>query len=169
MKYIDIKTPLDLYIFMKENIKYGFVNQKDIILKRKAVSDFYYEEELFRNYKFQCAAEVILNKYGLCYDQNELMRYWLESHNYEVFTFYSPIRNHSFLVYKDNDKYIWIETTYKKISGMYEFDSLEDLLKFYITIQGQRENIYEYSNKNYGCNFYDFITFAKNSKLVLKK
>lgn len=172
MKYEEIKTPKELYSYMKENIEYGFVNQNNEILLRKEKSEIYYMEELLRNYKFQSPEEVIMSKCGLCYDQNELMRYWLESNGYDVKTYFSPIRNHSILVYLDNNKYNWIERTFKDVVGIHDFNNLEDLFNFYLYIQDSEHvstNIYEYDIKDYGCNFYDFVSTAKESKLVLKK
>ena len=171
MKYAQIKSPEDLYYYIKKSIDYGFVNQSDKVFLRNNTNEYYYMEELFRNYKFQCAAEVILNKCGICYDQNELMRYWLDNNGYEVSTYYCNIRNHSFLVYKDQNKYKWLETTYKKTSGIHSFYDLEDLFNYYLYTQQPKEEakIFEYNIKDYGCDIYTFIEEARNSKLVLKK
>lgn len=171
MKYNNIKTPKELYKYMRENIRYGFVNQDDKIFLRNKTYEFYYMEQLFRNYKFQNAAEVILNKVGICYDQNELMRYWLYTHDYEATTYYSSIRNHSLLVYQDNNKYNWIETTYKNLLGIHEFNSLHELFEYYIFSQEgdyQTTDIHEYDIKDYGVDFYTFVNKARNSKILKK-
>ena len=135
MKYEELKTPRDLYNYMRDNISYGFVNQDNNIFLRRDTSEIYYMEELLRNYKFQSPEEVLMTKCGLCYDQNELMRYWLEQNNYEVKTYFSPIMNHSLLVYTDNDKFNWIERTYKDVLGIHDFNNLNDLFEFYLFIQ----------------------------------
>ena len=172
IKYKDLKTPQDLYFFMKENIKYGFVNQNGTIIPRKGTPEVYYMEELFRNYYFQSPKELLMNKCGICYDQNELMKEWLLEHNYEVKTYYSPIRNHSIIVYKKDNKYYWIERTFKDAIGIHDFSNLLDLFEFYLFTQDSEYKntvLYEYNINNYGCNFYEYICKAKEGKIVLKK
>ena len=172
MDYEDIKNPNDLYLFTRNNIKYGFINKDNKVLLRYNTFEQYYMEELFRNYKFQSPQELLISKCGICYDQNELMRDWLNTHGYNVKTYYTSLRNHSLLVYYVNNKYYWIETTFKPIRGIHTFSSLDALFEYYISTQSDEDknlSIYEYENMNYGCDIYDFISQAKNSKLVLKK
>lgn len=173
MEYKDINTPRELYMFMKENIKYGFVNQQGIVYLRKYTSEIFYMEEFFRNYYYQKPEELLINKCGICYDQNELMKKWLIDNNYEVRTYYSTIRNHCILVYKDNNKYNWIERTFLDSLGIHDFNNLDELFNFYLYTQfdnGINEyEIYEFENIKYGISFYDYIIEAKRGKLILKK
>ena len=55
MKYEDINTPMQLYLFMKSNIKYGFVSSYDNIAYTRydLCDDLLYEELLFNSYYLQ--------------------------------------------------------------------------------------------------------------------
>lgn len=171
MEFEDIKSPKSLFNYMYDNIEYGFVNQDNIRIIKKDNYPFYYTEQLLRNYKFQSPEEVVLNKCGICYDQNELARDWFEKHNIEARTYYSIIRNHSILVYKDNNKYNWFELTLRTGLGIHDFDTLEELFEFYLFTEDiyHSSDICEYNIRDYGIDYYDLISKARSSKLVLKK
>ena len=171
MEFDDIKSPKGLFNYIYDNIDYGFINQDNQIIIKKDSKPFYYTEQLLRYYKFQSPEKVINNKCGICYDQNELARYWLEQHNYEAKTYYSSHRNHSLLVYKDNDKYNWFELLLNVGKGIHDFDTLDELFEFYFFTEDiyGRPDIYEYDIKDYGIDYYNFVNKAKSFKLVLKK
>lgn len=172
MKYDDIKTPNDLYMFMKDNIKFGFLNQNNEILLRNKTNEVIFMDELFRHYYFQSPERALWNKCGICFDQNELMKYWLLNNNYDAKTYYTTIRNHAILVYIKDDKYYWIERTYAEAKGIHEYDNFNELINDYIICQNtddQEIEIYEYNNINYGLDFYDFITTVKNNGKLIKK
>ena len=171
MEFDNIESPKGLFNYMYDNIEYGFLNQDNQKIIKKDNYPFYYTEQLLRNYKFQSPEEVINNGCGICYDQNELARYWFEKQGIEAMTYYSSIRNHSLLVYKDNNKYNWFELTLKTGLGIHDFDTLEELFEFYLFIEDiyHNVNICEYVIKEYGIDYYDLINNARNSKLVLKK
>ena len=172
MKYKDIKTPFDLYDYMKDNIKYGFVNQNKEKLFRKTTPEIYYMDEIFRNYYFQSPEELLKSKCGICFDQNKLIKYWLKNNNYIVNTYYTTIRNHTIVVYYYNNEYYWFERTFDDYKGIHVFDSLDKLFYYYIYVEDSLDSnveIYEYDNIPYGVDLYDFINIAKTKGNLVKK
>ena len=124
MEFNDVNNPKQLYEFMRKNIKYGFISSYDMMIyTRNEIRDSdLYENILFNSYFLQSPDEVLANKYGICYDQVELARFWFNSNNYLVQTFFTEYHNHSFLVYFDGNTYNLFETTFKDANGIYSFD-----------------------------------------------
>jgi hypothetical protein len=154
----DIKTPEELYLFMKQNIKYGFVNDKKEKCIREELGDKLYEEILFSAYYLQSPLELLDSKLGLCFDQVEFERDWFLKHDYKVLTYYTNYHNHVFLIYIDN-KYHLFERTIKAYNGIYDFNSLEEALSFYVKKQEEIAckkldiKLYQYDKLEYGLNF----------------
>lgn len=172
MEYSDVKTPVDLYLFMKENIKYGFYSTYDNDTHRRVDmnDDMLYELLLFHSYYLQSPKELLISKHGICFDQVEFERDWFVKKGYEVYTFFTPHHNHCFLVFKDENGYNWFERTIKELNGIHTKKSLEELLYHYKYVQGNMNlKLYEYDSVTFGvdvCNFIDSIT--KNDKLGTK-
>lgn len=172
MSYDNINSTDDLYNFIISNIRYGFINNYKEKYYRENTSRLLYEEELFRNYFLQSPKELLISKCGLCFDQTELMKYWLTNHGYKTHLYYSTDRNHSLLIYEYNNNYYWIETTLRESLGIYKANSIDEILNKYLSFNKFSDTniyIYEYNNLTYGSNLVDVIYKAKNGKLVLKK
>jgi hypothetical protein len=179
MCFNEITTPYDLYYFMKENIIYGFVSNYDnkIYTRKGLNNDLIYDRLIIESYFLQTPAELLENKCGVCYDQVEFARFWLEYNNYNVYTFFTPIHNHAFLIYEKNNNFYLFETTLKPINGIHEFQTLDDAINFFKGIESIYNNkkmedilIYPYDNVVYGCSFFDFISnIVKDNKLILKR
>lgn len=171
MNYIDVKTPIELYQYMKENIRYGFISKDDNkICLRKELGDELYETKLINSYFLQRPDELITNKCGICYDYVELERKWFLSHGYKVYTYYTPYHNHTVLIYSDSKKYYFFERSFKEFNGIYEFNNLEDALKFYVDLQKKHSNnkiknilLYKYDSVLFGCSFREFIDNIKTN------
>lgn len=164
MTYEEVKTPIELYRFMKENIKYGFFSSwdKKTHSRSEINNDLLYEKLLFNTYSLQTPEEVLKRGYGICYDQVELERFFFETHGYDVKTYYTPYHNHAFLIYRDKNQYCIFERSIKKLNGIYSKNSLEEVLNYYKKMQLKDTNIdnikfYEYQNVEFGCGIYDFI------------
>ena len=184
MKYEDINTPMQLYLFMKSNIKYGFVSSYDNIAYTRydLCDDLLYEELLFNSYYLQRPEELLKSGYGICYDQVEFAKRWLLDNDYMVKTYFSKCHNHSFLIYKDRDtnKYNLFERSWKKRNGIYPLNSIDDSFKIYMMWQNidnsdlllDAVDIFEYDCNFFGVGFYEFIDLASqnsNKQLVYKK
>lgn len=164
MKYKDIKTPEQLYEFMKYNIKYGFLSTYDNKTHRRVDmnDDALYERLLFTTYYLQHPSELLFYKHGICYDQVEFERQWFKENGYEVKTYFTPFHNHSFLVFVDDRGYNLFERTIKEYNGIHTKESLEEILNYYKQIQLSKTNLtdlslYPYEEVEFGCNFYEFI------------
>ena len=176
MKYEEIKTPKELYSYMKENIKYGYYSKIDnkYYIRSKLNNDLLYEQRLFKSYYLQSPEELLNSKIGLCYDQVELIKKWLITNNYKVHTYYTNFHNHAFLIYEDNNKYYLFERCIKKFNGIYENNNLDLLLNYYKELQLKGNpnisfNIYEYKQVKYGSDFWDFILNATNDNLFVNE
>jgi hypothetical protein len=181
MKWEDILTPYDLYAFMKNNISYGFVSNYDqkIYTRKSLNNDPLYDRLILESYFLQTPEEVLKNKCGICFDQVELARYWLESNNYKVHTFFSKGHNHAFLIYEANGFFYLFERTFITINGIHAFRNLEEAVNFYKSAEALFNNksiddilVCPYQDVLFGCSFFDFILYASRdigASLALKK
>jgi hypothetical protein len=131
-----IQTPNDILDLMKD-IKYdNFTDETKYIIKSPE--------------------ELLKTKSGICYDQVELERQYFSKLNYEFKTFFAyeklPLddnRTHTFLIYKENNKYYWFEHSWGPYKGIHGgFSSYEECLS-YITKELKRSgwktvNAFEY-------------------------
>lgn len=108
------------------DINYGWLD----INNQKHLNDF---KNIDNIYKLQSPKELINNKIGLCFDQVELERYYLKNNptiksycivHYDIRNF----KSHTFLTYKEKNKYYWFEHAWEKFKGIHEYDSNEKLL-----------------------------------------
>lgn len=161
-----IKTPEELFKYIKENIKYGFISSNDNkkYIRKDINNDSLYDEYIKKYYYLQTPEELLKTKIGLCYDQVELMRNWLIKHNYEVLTYYSSYHHHSILIYKENNKYCLIETSLPRFNGIFKFNSINECLKFYKKIQEKNMNkkiqdikLFKYNKGIFNENFFKYV------------
>lgn len=176
MNFNEIETPEQLYTYMKNNIHYGFISNKDLkpYVRKQLNNDPLYESLLFNTYYLQRPLELLKSGYGICYDQVELERLWFRSHNYKVFTYYTPYHNHVFLIYKDGSNYYSFERTIEKYNGIDQATSLDDAITIYKRKQLKYTSIqdialYPYENLTFGCSIYELIDeITKGEKLGTK-
>lgn len=178
MKYEDIKTPEELYSFMKENIKYGFyVKKQDKIYIRKELNnDELYNKTLLHDYIVLSPKELLDKKVGVCYDYVEFERDWLLKHGYKVHTYYTNIHNHAILIYEDNNKYYLFERSIKQFNGIHEDDNIDNLIKMYNDWQVEHDEVFklkiettEYDAPKEEVGFYGYILNALKSEEKLQK
>lgn len=138
MKYKDIKSPNDLLMFMKKNFLYGYTDKNG---KKHYPEDKDFNLYWYDNYSLSSFDDVINNKIGNCWDLVEFERKWFLDNGYEVNTFYEMVvldydnsyPTHSFLIYKDNNKYYWFEYADLANIGIHEFNSEKELIDYQIT------------------------------------
>lgn len=115
-------------------------------------------------YRLQGPESLLTSKYGVCWDQVELERYYFSLSNYEFKTYIivyfkdDTYPSHTFLIYKKENKYCWIENAYQKYIGIHEYSSLNEALtdvkeKFILDLKAPFDpdylRIYEYEKPNY--------------------
>lgn len=132
--YEEIETPQELYYFMKNNIKYGIhgTDGKDYF----PGEDF---EWANRNvYKLADENKMLKYKIGHCWDQVELERAWFKKHNYEFKTVFiwfcldyeNPYPTHTYLVYKEKNKWHLFEHADYANQGIKSFNTFEDAVRY---------------------------------------
>lgn len=160
------------------NIEYGYLdvnNQKHLE----------FDESFANLYKLQSPEETLRNKVGICWDQVELERYLLEKENVEFKTYFivhydnMTCPTHTFLIYKQEDKYYWFEHSWEKNRGVKVFDTELEALKyikekFIIDELNNKYNyknllIYEYTKPTFGIGVLDFFKHCENGKNIIIK
>lgn len=183
MSLDNIKSPEELSNYMSEKIQYGFVGKNGKVYLDDNSDEWndWYEQCIV-----QTAEEVINTKVGTCFDQVELERLWFDNNNYETKTFFvwfeiDEVNNyptHSFLVFKNNDKWYWFENAFADFRGIHEFDSLDDAIDYVVKQHFEyivREKIakeedeklltvYEYPKLNKHLTVDEYIEHVTNSK-----
>ena len=181
-----IKNPDELFLYMKNNIKYGFVGRNNKKIYSSSDSDWGLGDFPKEEYYLQSPKELLQSKHGLCWDQTELERFWFSKNNYNFKTFVLMFDDelsrerpaHTFLVYESDGKWNWFENSLsKEINGVKQFDNFEDLIQNVKSdILGgliknkddkniEEPSLYEYSLPNYGCGVEEFMyNIIKNVK-----
>jgi len=89
-------------------------------------------------YFIKSPKELLRTKKGICYDQVELEREYFKSNKFEFKTFFVYNKNkidehatHTFLVFKDRDKYYWFENSWQIYRGIHgPFKSYDEAIRF---------------------------------------
>ena len=131
----DLNTPEELLDFMKNNFNYGYLGKNG---KTHAYNDHNFKSDWLEQYVLESKDDILKTLYGTCWDEVEFERDWFESRGYEIKTFYemvyldytNPYPTHSFLVFKDNDKWYWFEHSFRDNLGIHRFDTINELLKY---------------------------------------
>lgn len=186
LKYENIKTPEDLLRYMEDNIEYGFVSDKNYTIK-----DANFNERMLDKWALSLKDELLYKKYGTCFDQVELERYWFKNHGYKCKTFFiwfeleyaNPYKTHTYLVYEKDDKYFYFENADTENKGIVKFDSYEEAIEYQMKrhlllnneIRPLAKNeieslrIYEYSEPYEHFSFDMFIDFILDEGKPLTK
>lgn len=177
MKYEDIKKPTELLDYMNNNIQYGFVDDKGKIYNSSNEKEF--QNGCRTKWRLTNPKRLLKVKYGHCWDQVELERFYFKEHNYNFKTIYIwfelPYDNnystHTYLVYEENEKWHYFEHADFTNKGIYSFDTYEDAINFqsqkFIEANKKKKSIerkeldairiYEYDTPKYNCNMNEFI------------
>jgi hypothetical protein len=171
-----IKTPEELLEFMN-NIKYGYIGKND--QKIYTSKDKNFDADMGKEYYLQDTKQLLESKRGVCWDQTELERTWFAKQNFDFKVFYlafvkeeaNTLPTHTFLAYKNNDKWYWFEHSFHIHQGIHQYDNLQDLIEdvkkkelaYAIANRGATKNDYndlkicEYKTPAYGCSADEFI------------
>lgn len=157
-------------------IEYGWIDKNNT--KYKEVNDLFSE-----NYILQSPEQVIKNKIGICWDQTELERYLFVKENIDFNTYFIEYFNnqnnptHTFLIYKENEKYYWFEHSWRLFKGIHEFNTEQEALKNikekFIKIE-LNENynpmnlcIYKYTKPKYGISCLEFYKHCEEGENII--
>jgi len=174
----NIKTPAELLTYMQENIEYGFVGKDNNKIYSPKNSDWGIGDAFPKEYFLQSPEQLLESKYGTCWDQTELERDWFLKNNYEFKTFIAMFDKeisqkspaHTFLAYKNKDKWNWFENALDKKNGIHEFENINDLInevKEEISnnaanngateAEMKKFKLSEYKTPKYGCSTEEFM------------
>jgi len=135
-----------------------------------------------KNYLLQTAEELRKSRLGVCLDQVELERALFAEQGITARSFFIVYYNgemdpaHTFVIVKDDEKYIWYEHAWEKYRGWHEFDSLKDALRDirekFISIElsegfdPMQLCIFEYEKPQKKLNCQEFYAHCANGKSV---
>ena len=126
MENINNYNPNNIMLLM-EKIEYGWLDKKNN-------KHYKIDNSFCDNYILQSPQEIIQNKLGVCWDQVELERYYFKNNNLNIKTYFlvyydnDKCPTHTFLIYKENNKFYWFEHSWEKYRGIYEYNNLTNLL-----------------------------------------
>lgn len=160
---------------LMSDIEYGWVDRNN--------NHYRNSEDLFSlNYRLQSPKEIIENKIGVCWDQVELERYYFDSANLNIKTYFichydnDKCPSHTFLTFEKDNNFYWFEHSWEKFRGIHKYNSLKELLidirkKFIKTELKNKYNkdnlmIYEYNKPKFNISCIDFCKHCENGKNI---
>ena len=168
-----IKTPEDILEYMKQNIKYGWldINSEEHIGNMKGFRSLYRTSSL---------EEILEHKIGTCIEQVLLMHTLFDTLNinnkmfctriYEGEDFNNPEADehmHCFLLFYKNGKVYQIEHPNWERIGIYEFDSeqqaIDEINKYYVNMSGGYPRpITQFDEVPYNLTFKEFNMYINS-------
>lgn len=147
------------------DIKYGYMNNAGNVCYS---FDTFDDDYVLQSYK-----DMLKTKTGVCFDQVELERHYLYNRDitsYFICYYGEFLQSHTFLVVKENNKYIWFEHAWEKYRGIYEYNSLDELLndvknKFmneYNILDKDKILLKSYSKPKSGINLSEYFKWVEN-------
>ena len=165
---------LNLVLEKMDDIKYGFVDNKKNIYPDDLKD---WDSNFGKLYHLQDPKDLIKNKYGVCWDQVELERFYLDkekinSKSYFIIAYDGKIEpTHTFIVVHKN-KYYWLEHSWEPYRGIHEYETLDELLndvkdKFEKSIKKQNVKdyeiaIFEYNKPKYNLSCIEFMEHCEH-------
>ena len=171
----NIQNSIDLLKKILSKIQYGLRNPKTNKKELRGTL-----EDYDRMWRLATSEETISSGVGICWDTVELIRDFLSKHNIEFKMFYSQTSTyedptHTYVLYKDNGKWKWIERSWSKYQyNNLEFDSwLDGAKKITKILTKELVNHHKYSTylldkyPKPGCNTKEFIQFCTSRKRII--
>lgn len=172
-------------LIMKCNYVYYEIKDKLAELKlgyRDREGNFYvgFKNNFKESFYLQSPKQLAESKIGTCFEQVEYERDLISKMNVELRTYFInyPCDNydmsHAFLIYKDNQKYYWLENAWVKYKGVHIYDSKEQLFldvltKFVATIPNgefKKVRLYMYEKPRFGINYAKFLSNCISNRSI---
>lgn len=130
------------------------------------------EDNFVDNYVMQTIDEINESKHAICWELCEVERQFFKDNNIPFITILAIINdgikmpNHTFLVFKNNNKYYWFESSWGSMKGIWEYNNLDDLFydirnnfEDFTKIKYNKDSIefYEYENIKSKSNCKEFL------------
>lgn len=141
-----------------EECDYGIPKKDHKIKHVKDIGD----DDFQTHYHFLSPKEFEQYQCGVCWDYVEWSRQFLDEHHIRSRCFYIITETppnydtHTFIVAESNGKYIWIESAFKKLSGIRVYDNIKDIVKiitwkmFDVSKRAKKMHQFKYSVLEYG-------------------
>lgn len=173
----NIFTPEGLLDYFNKNMNYGFV------YRGKVFTDNYpdFQTDMDKYYKLRIGEDFIKYKYGVCWDFCELERQFfiskgIEHECYFIESFITREQGgptHTFCLYKDGNKWYWLEYAWAYHRDIHSYDSKEQALsdilnKFERFFNRKLTNINMYKTKpiTKRLNTYEFVEECLHGRKV---
>lgn len=164
--YINIKDKL-------EGIRLGYRDKED----NKYVC---FDSNFKENFYLQSPKQLLESKIGSCFDQVELERELITRLGVDCRTYFISYPDddmdysHVFLIYKDSQKYYWVENAWKKYKGLHTYNTKDDLFddvleKFVKTIPNgefKKVKLYLYERPRSGISYTKFVSNCMSNRSI---
>lgn len=159
-------------------IEYGFKdkNNNNIITTNPTKWD----KEFHKFYYLQSPEELLTTNCGVCWDQVELERTLFKKLNIPVETYFictydgDNLPSHTFLTYKENNKYYWFEHSWNQYKGIHSYNTKKELLRDVKTkfIKSNPSSInsytfiYKYQQPPYHITCKEYYQYCETQELI---
>ena len=173
MEINNIKTPEDIFLWMDENMQYGWLDSEG----GRHVGEM---KNFRKQYRTMSVQETLEHKIGTCIEQAEVMHYLLDKINIKNKMFccriYEPDdygnleeeeHMHCFVLFWRDGKVYHIEHPNFEKKGIYEYDTEEEAIRkivdYYIELRGGKESpTTPFYSVPAGISFREFNAFINN-------
>ncbi len=159
-------------------IRYGFPDQDGFNLLESDPEK--YDREFCDFYYLQTPSELAESQCGVCWDQAEFERDFLEKRGVSSQTYFictydgDHLPSHTFLVVEEKNKFYWFEHSWGIYQGIYEYASLKELLldvkqKFldsHETSQDAYTFVYLYDKPSFHIDCDSFYAYVEKGQLM---
>ena len=159
-----------------KEIDYGWIDSNKIV-HHNAKKNFFLE-----NYKLQTIEETLKYKVGTCWEQVELTRYYAKQNNLDISTYIiiyndpNKIARHSIAVCYLNNKYYYLENSWRNQGKDLEFSSVQEILKTVVNqfprmykineFDTKKIEIYKYNEPTPGISFEEFTNYCRKGEKI---
>ena len=175
---------LKLIMDKMNDIEYGFVDNNENFYPD---SEENWDNSFQMKYFLQPPETLIKTKYGVCWDQVELERYYLQLNNIKCNSYFiinydgKIFPTHTFIITSNEKNYYWLEHSWESHRGIHKYNNLNEallcikdkfneMIKNKYNIDNNETIIYEYKKPNYNINAQDFFTHCETGiKIELVK
>lgn len=175
-----LEKQLQLIINQMNDIEYGFADESENIYPDDEKN---WDNNFQSKYFLQSPETLIKTKYGVCWDQVELERYYLEANNIKCNSYFivnydgKIFPTHTFVIVNDETNYYWLEHSWEPYRGIHKYKSLNDVLlciknnfnhmiKNKYNISNNDTIIYEYKKPNYNIKAQEFFKHCESGNKV---
>lgn len=171
-----MNNKIDKILNKINEIDYGWVDQNKII-HHSSKRQFFIE-----NYHLEDIEDILKYKVGTCFDQVELTRYYFKLENIDIKTYIiiynddTKIASHTIAVLESNNKFYYLENTWKNQNNNIEYNTLEELLNSIIktyprvykinNFDKSKIEIYQYEKPPLNLSYQEFTNYCRNSKRI---